>query len=350
MSRAPMEIGGLSRQRPVIMGISVAWVMLFHARFELPETSWMAPMRLVKSMGFSGVDVFFLVSGLGLAWSASSPDFRPGSFLLRRVVRLVPSWWAALVLALGFQFALGGRIPLSEILARFIGWDFFHRGIFLFWFPPAMLATYLVFLAAWALPWRRRHPLATLCGLSLCAWGVGALLSWTEVAEHLLIWTTRLPSFFLGAFLGQRLFRGEKTVPVSPAWLFACGFGGVAAWLAFRHGLPEPEAWRWGTIWAPFVLVAFPLSMGIAKLSDRIPRGPLGAVPKLLGWMGENSLELYLVHLVAVETLWTVFDEVSRRRGLADLCCALVAFATAPLLRRILSGGSRRSTGRPGAR
>lgn len=45
------------------MGIAMLWVMLFHAyQLNLGDPVWNA----VKSVGFGGVDIFLMLSGLGL--------------------------------------------------------------------------------------------------------------------------------------------------------------------------------------------------------------------------------------------------------------------------------------------
>lgn len=341
MKSSGVDLGLLSRQRSVVMGVSVAWVMLFHAKFEFPDAVWAAPLRLAKSMGFSGVDVFFLLSGLGLAWSASSGRYKAVAFLLRRAVRLVPSWWAAVILMAVVHALLGAEVSVLGLLERLAGLDFLAGGVFLFWFPPAMLATYLAFVLMWPRLDSSSRPALVAAGLALGAWGVGALLSWAEAAPHLLIWTTRLPSFLLGVWIGRHLAHGGSNLPAAPAWFWASAVVGVALWLGFRHGLPESESWRWGTIWSPFFLVALPVGLGVAWLAERAAGSTTGRVRAALTWMGENSLELYLVHLVAVETLWSRLDSLVVLPGVADTCCLLAALLLAPQLRRILADRSR---------
>ena len=58
----------LSRYRPELMGVAMLWVMLFHAyefHFGIPV------LDAVKALGFGGVDVFILLSGMGLYVSLS---------------------------------------------------------------------------------------------------------------------------------------------------------------------------------------------------------------------------------------------------------------------------------------
>lgn len=58
----------LSRYRPELMGAAMLWVMLFHAyefHFGVPL------LDAVKALGFGGVDVFILLSGMGIYVSLS---------------------------------------------------------------------------------------------------------------------------------------------------------------------------------------------------------------------------------------------------------------------------------------
>ena len=53
----------LSRYRSELMGIAMLWVMLFHAyQLNLGNPVWNA----AKAAGFGGVDIFLMLSGLGL--------------------------------------------------------------------------------------------------------------------------------------------------------------------------------------------------------------------------------------------------------------------------------------------
>lgn len=329
------DLGALSRQRSVLMGLAVAAVMLFHSRFAFPDGLWALPLRLGQSIGFSGVDVFFLLSGLGLAWSASGSRFHAGRFLSRRLVRLVPTWWMVVAVLWVLRAAQGAPDPLASLPVRLLGLDFLRDGSFTFWFPPAMIATYLLFLAIWPLFHRTPRPFALAAGLCGLAWAGGALLSLADQNVHLLIWTTRLPTFFLGVAIGRVTIAGSPSPRVGVPVLIASVLVGVALWLGFRRVLSDSDAWRWGALWAPFFFLALPLSIGAAALLERIPPR-FASLKAPWHWMGEHSLELYLIHLLAIETVWIALDRrVGSLPGATDLLCLALSFALAPLLKKL---------------
>lgn len=54
----------ISKYRDAFMGIAILWIMLHHSNFYLPN-----PLFGIKRLGYSGVDIFMFVSGLGCAVS-----------------------------------------------------------------------------------------------------------------------------------------------------------------------------------------------------------------------------------------------------------------------------------------
>ena len=60
--------GLLSQYRGELMGLAMLWVMLFHA-YELRFGVFL--LDSFKALGFAGVDIFLLLSGMGLYVSLS---------------------------------------------------------------------------------------------------------------------------------------------------------------------------------------------------------------------------------------------------------------------------------------
>jgi len=75
----------LSEQRSAIMGIAMIWVVLYHYQLQGPLA---APFRL----GFTGVDLFMFVSGLGLYFSLSKDD-NVKRFYKMRLLRILPIYY-----------------------------------------------------------------------------------------------------------------------------------------------------------------------------------------------------------------------------------------------------------------
>ncbi|MBR5764245.1 MAG: acyltransferase, partial [Bacteroidaceae bacterium] len=66
-----MNLFLLSKHRSSLMGIAIFLVVLFHAPHIFPDTFF----DLIQSQGNLGVDIFFLISGIGLFFSwTKNPD------------------------------------------------------------------------------------------------------------------------------------------------------------------------------------------------------------------------------------------------------------------------------------
>lgn len=54
----------ISTYRTQLMGVAMLWVVLFHATFSINN-----PLQGVKAIGYGGVDIFLMLSGMGLYFS-----------------------------------------------------------------------------------------------------------------------------------------------------------------------------------------------------------------------------------------------------------------------------------------
>lgn len=89
-----MSYAGLSKYRSELMGVAMLWVMLFHAyglKLGVPL------LDQIKALGFGGVDVFLLLSGMGQYVSLSKtrgPAILPGD--VPGSCRPTGWWWGCI--------------------------------------------------------------------------------------------------------------------------------------------------------------------------------------------------------------------------------------------------------------
>lgn len=55
----------LSKYRTELMGIAILWVMFFHLSIDINNRI----LNLIKTIGYGGVDIFLMISGLGLYYA-----------------------------------------------------------------------------------------------------------------------------------------------------------------------------------------------------------------------------------------------------------------------------------------
>src|ERR1700722_18847017 len=140
------------------------------------------PWRLLADQGARGVQLFFVVSALTLMLSWHARDDGVGAFYIRRVFRIAPMFWLAIVLYLalaGVSFRYNGPQALtwSNVLASAAFLHGFHPetidGIVPGgWTIANEMTFYILFpLLAWALPSWRATTIALLAS-ALFVWKV----------------------------------------------------------------------------------------------------------------------------------------------------------------------------------
>ncbi len=159
-----------------LRGIGATWVMLYHihASGRLVEISAIAPDWLEKiafEWGKLGVPIFFVLSGFVIAHSLRKANITPSfvkHFSFRRLIRLTPPYYVAIILTLAFAFF--SSLAKNEVFApssqafsteRLVAHLFYAHGFFgfksfdgIYWTLNLEIQFYLVFcgllgLAQW---------------------------------------------------------------------------------------------------------------------------------------------------------------------------------------------------------
>lgn len=133
----------VKQYRGAIMGICGLALLFFHDWIitvsEFPVLGYIE--KMLKRYGHYGVDVFFLLSGFGMAYALKDGSVR--RFYQKRFRRVYVPFAQIMVV----HFFLND-ISLAETLSRLTGLDLFIKGIYArMWFVPALLFLYLLYPA-----------------------------------------------------------------------------------------------------------------------------------------------------------------------------------------------------------
>lgn len=278
-----MSWKSLSKFRSELMGLACLWVMLHHNVFDWPNA--LEPLERFALYGNLGVDIFLLLSGVGLyyAW-AKKPAL--SDFYARRFVRLlvpyvliaVPYWiWRDLWLHQG-SFLLDVT-QLSLPL----------RGVITTWYVPAMAGMYLLYplIAKFLFSGDRWTRTVVLCGAVM----LGCLLFYymdNAIYDNCEIALTRSAIFLIGCALGKSV-KDDEPIPthypaLSLLWIILNN-------ILRRHVSP-------GDAWIRFSYIPLCISVVLVCLWILERLEGFGGLRKLLRFFGERSLELYLTHVV----------------------------------------------------
>jgi peptidoglycan/LPS O-acetylase OafA/YrhL len=189
-----------------LKGLAIGLVILYHggAVAGFPNTFH----------GEIGVDIFLILSGFALALNSADMPLR--QFVLRRFLRIYPSYWIALGLFLWMSKKyFGATRSWENIWQHIVGIHGFSRLLYFadivdaFWFISMIVAAYVVFACI-----RKR-----LDDLSLIIAVTGLLTAFATVMYQnnnhwggLISVSVRVPSFFAGVVAGRLLGAGTAEI------------------------------------------------------------------------------------------------------------------------------------------
>ena len=277
----------LSRWRSELMGLAALWVMLFHA---YPFSFQCLPLDAVKQAGFAGVDIFILLSAMGLYASLSKAGGQISypKFFLRRLVRILPAYW--LVVGLYSLWLLScGRIGGGTVLWNLSTlYYWFHVPDAFNWYIPAILAFYALAPLYARLLRRCAHPEWLTAAMFPVSYGIYRLsilvqLNYTED------FVCRIPAFALGMLMGRYLAEERPFRPLHGAvWAAGSLWGAVLTVLRVLNKL----------YLSPCYLIGAQLVPGCLLAAHAVGRWVPETLRRGLRVLGASSLEIYLLNVI----------------------------------------------------
>lgn len=208
-------------------------VMLYHVN------SWNLQVIRGSSAFYTGVGLFFVLSGFVLTWTAQ-PGTTLGAFYTRRLARILPNHLTAFAIGLAVTVLVVGATvdPVTVLSVMFLAQAWSPDGQVVFavngvaWSLSCEIAFYAAFPALlWALRRMQPRTRVLVAGAALAA-PVAVALVWPSLVPLLFhLPPARLPEFLLGMVTALAVREGWR--PRVPAWallavLAACVLGAAA--------------------------------------------------------------------------------------------------------------------------
>ena len=290
----PLHWDIASRYRDEIYGLSILWVMLFHGFqckvprfFTKPGLAFLGD-RIV--LGNMGVDIFLLLSGIGLYFSYVK-DPHPGRFYLKRLKRV----WLPVFLVCGpywiWQLTIH-KIGAVRLLKNLLLLSFWTDGASQIWLVSLIALCYLLFPLMYATIHKKR----AFSEVAAFLWIALAVFCCFFIKGHFrafykdtAIGLTRIPIFIMGVYLGQWVYQKKS----APGWMWlVLGLATIMALSVLDqdavHGI-----WRRLIYFIP----GFGLAFLLAGLISLYPQKHICALLRVLG---KISLECYLIHIIFI--------------------------------------------------
>lgn len=307
----------------VVLNHAVAEAFPVLYRVEIP--SMLAFLKLWFAFGHHAVTAFIVVSGFCLGLPLAGGDFsKPvafGQFMARRIARIIPPYYAALIISLlvcftmfkypaGMHFDFSSHPRPTDIAAHFLLiQNVFGTGQinYSLWSIATELHIYLLFPFLVALL-RKRFGWLIAAGIALLAYVISYLATDSRL--------DRAAIHFVGAFIcgmgaswvtksGHQVATRLRTFAGWP-FIFVGGLGGVVMWTKM---LPFARYQEMQLPHDAIVMVAISALLIACVNTKSLFRTVLEWQPFV--WIGERSYSLYLLHVpiqaallkVAISTL-----------------------------------------------
>ena len=299
-----------------LRGLAALLVIVHHAHEQIPGLQrWFS-----TTIGASGVDIFFVISGFVMIYTTSLRKLSPVDFLARRAWRIVPLYWALTVFTAVLLIVAS---PLAHDSIFTIP-SFFQSLLFIPHFNPGERGSLSPMLKlGWTLNYEMFFYVIFALLLGLAIWKrtfiIGAIFIGI-IGAGLLFHPTFAPAVFY-------------TQPIILEFVFGCVIGGLD-----RAGLLRtcPASLSLGGFIAgaallfvgspyletPMRAICVGLPAALVVLSAIALERRMGSVPRwrFLETLGDASYSLYLSHLYAViffRVLWNRLHLPSQGLGWA---------------------------------
>ena len=281
----------LSKYRSELMGLAILWVVWFHSdvRFHFFHIGFINKLlSFFKDIGYGGVDVFLLLSGMGIYNSLEKNDI--SQFMKNRIKRIVPVWWVSLIISVFLcRFFFHVYISKVEILgfATFTGFwiDMSNQGN---WYVYAIVLFYLISPVFYSSIKSSQNKAMTTFFLIIIA----LLVSVSFFGLFKLIVFTRIPIFLIGMFVSSSLKNASITKRHWGLLLLSFSLSLFVLFAFYRYW--SDYLWHYGLWWYPFIIIAPTLSLLVSKALD-ILHTLICPLLCILSILGKSSLEILLV-------------------------------------------------------
>lgn len=317
-----------STHRSFLMGIAMIMVMLFHQQFCTSAIG----ASIFQWYGRLGVDIFLFLSGFGIFYSLSKHRGESiWPFYQRRLIRILP---ASILVGIGTAVFFKYHSTTQWVLCAL--------GLNL-WYIRSILLMYLI--APFLLKYYERHHaswhafflIAALTALAnwLCWNTLPHFLGTSNVITETCTWTLdRFTAFSLGLFFALRATSGAKDKAWS--WIVATIVFSVPALVYMACHTPASNSIEWTAIFPAVLPALFMLCVALCRIAEHAPQNILDPIR----WLGEYSLEIYLIHWVVFAIEKALFTQTNGivliATGIAlscaaawalhSICAALVSF------------------------
>lgn len=289
MKLPSFEYGLIGKYRSQLMGIAILNVLLLHSMAWL---DFNASNILLK--GFSVIcgilftEGFLFLSGFGLYYSYHN-NRNPKQFFCKRIQRMLIPYW---IMTLPFFIAwmLVGFYGFPGLMLRFSTLEFWINGNYAgMWYISVSVFLYLCFPLIYRCLCERGGVVLLLTLIMIVVSGIFFLNP--EYFQKVSLGIVKIPFFVIGAWVGKQSFEKKSL-----------NFGWIVLLIVLLVSLEIHLVFPWLNLQEGMVRLLGLLVCSVFLLwTDKIK--VLHVFHQALGWLGQYTLELYIIHLMIMASM-----------------------------------------------
>lgn len=272
--RKIFDIQDISTYRSELMGWSILWIMMLHFTF-----TQIKPLGFFAQYGFAGVDIFMLVSGLGLYYSLHSNQ-NILLFYKKRLLRIFPTYY----LIGFFTSILLFQDSITEYLYRYSTIGFWNGGLYWEWFIPSIIILYIISPFIKYMLDKRLFVMLSLLSISILVIAF-VFIDQNEILDRVhFFFLYRIPAFILGMVCAYWIKNN-----ISTNYYFILILAGIPIFIYFfpkHHQLYNYKYFSLLFLLPFFTLLFIVISKHIKTINP------------MIRMIGNASLEIYLVQSI----------------------------------------------------
>lgn len=284
-----VTLNGISKHRTIFMGLAILCIMLCHNTIAVPEA--FSDIRRVPSQILQcGVDVFMLLSGLGLYYSFNK-NSDIVSFLGKRYVKIFPPYIIVVALYGILRIVFQKDITFAQYTWKFSPFSFFVEGELSLWFVPAILLLYTIFPCLYSALQHNSKNFVISCFIVVLICFCIPFLQWpTAITVINSILITRLPAFLSGMIIAKAILDNKNVkIPIIYIWITLII---STVLIVYSLVLRYKDYWLVGRVL--FLPFTFSIMLLLAAFMEN--HRPVNILYKSFSFLGGLTLELYLFH------------------------------------------------------
>ena len=278
-----------SKYRSELMGAAILWVMFFHA-WDLDMGHPL--LEFVRAAGFGGVDIFILLSAMGLVMSLSKKEQDYSAFMARRAGRILPAYYTVMLPYTLFLLLTQGVFWSSLIWNSTLLYYWMRSDGAFNWYVAGAMTFYAITPFCFR-KWRGARNREALTAAGIIAGLLVCQLLMQEGYWYVTDFFFRIPVFFLGLLMGFYVMEDKKLTGTHLLVWAGSLVLGVLCLLAQKTA-PVVEEVVYLPLCHLFLFTTVPMCLVLCACLERLPVGWPGRFFRLLG---ENSLEIYLLNV-----------------------------------------------------